>query len=171
MVEHRNVVNLVVWAVSSIGSDRLARVLASTSLNFDVSVFEMFGPLACGGSVEVVRDILALVERPLSGWNGSLISAVPSALSQMLAGGSGGIEVKLVVLAGEGLTRQALHDIQTAIPGCQVANIYGPTEATVYSTAWYGEGQLDTTPPIGRPLTNVRTYVLDSNLQLAVVRR
>jgi amino acid adenylation domain-containing protein/non-ribosomal peptide synthase protein (TIGR01720 family) len=167
VVCHQSVANLVVWAVSSIGSERLSRVLASTSLNFDVSVFEMFGPLACGGSIEVVRDIFVLLERPLSRWNGSLISAVPSALSQMLTYGGVDIEVDLVVLAGEGFSRQAAHDIQTAIPGCQVANIYGPTEATVYATAWYGNGQVDTTPPIGRPLTNVRTYVLDSNLQLA----
>ncbi len=167
LVEHRNVVNLVVWAVLSIGSERLSRVLASTSLNFDVSVFEMFGPLACGGSVEVVRDIFVLLERPRPGWNGGVISAVPSALSQMLADSGVDIEVDLVALAGEGLTRQAVRVIQTAIPGCQVANIYGPTEATVYATAWYGDGQLDTAPPIGRPLTNVRAYVLDAGLQLA----
>ena len=166
LVEHRNVVNLMVWAVSSIGSERLSRVLASTSLNFDVSVFEMFGSLACGGCVEVVRDILVLLERPLPGWNGSLISAVPSALSQMLTDSGVDIKADLVALAGEGLARQAVDVIQTAIPGCQVANIYGPTEATVYATAWYSDGQPDTAPPIGRPLTNVRAYVLDSNLAL-----
>src|SRR6185312_327756 len=42
VISHQNVVNFVGWAVSSFGPARLSRVLASTSLNFDVSVFEMF---------------------------------------------------------------------------------------------------------------------------------
>ena len=142
LVEHRSVTNLVFWVVSTFGSERLSSVLASTSLNFDVSVFEMFGPLVSGGSVEVVRNITVLAER--SSWKGSLISAVPSALSHMMASGVTGIEVGLVVLAGEGLARQTVRDIQSAIPLAGVANIYGPTETTVYVTAWLGDGTEDT---------------------------
>jgi amino acid adenylation domain-containing protein len=163
VISHQSVVNLVVWAVSSFGSARLSRVLASTSLNFDVSVFEMWGPLACGGSVEVVRNLLALAERP--GWSGSLISAVPSALSQVLAHGGVDVKADLVVLAGEGLSQQAMHAIQAAIPGCQIANIYGPTEATVYTTAWCSDTTVLSAPPIGRPISNARVYVLDAGLQ------
>src|SRR5581483_8210723 len=65
---HTGVANLVSWAVSSFGRAGLSRVLASTSLNFDVSVFEMFGPLACGGSLELVPNLLALTERSDTGW-------------------------------------------------------------------------------------------------------
>ncbi|MGH9207646.1 MAG: amino acid adenylation domain-containing protein, partial [Acidimicrobiales bacterium] len=166
LIAHQNVVGLVVWAVSGIGSERLSRVLASTSLNFDVSVFEMFGPLACGGTIEVVRNLLSLLERPRKGWRGSLISAVPSALSQVLAHGGVDIAADVVVLAGEALTKQTMHDIQAAIPGCQVANIYGPTETTVYATAWYSDGAVSTAPPIGRPISNTRVYVLDASLGL-----
>ncbi|MEV0259674.1 amino acid adenylation domain-containing protein, partial [Streptomyces sp. NPDC050732] len=166
VVAHQNIVNLVVWAVSDMGSGRLTRVLASTSLNFDVSAFEMFGPLACGGSIEMVRNLLSLLERPQEGWTGSLVSAVPSALSQLLEHGGVDIETDVVVLAGERLTAQGARDIQGAIPGCQVANLYGPTETTVYATAWYGERVIPTAPPIGQPVFNTRVYVLDSNLQL-----
>ncbi|MGH3769933.1 MAG: amino acid adenylation domain-containing protein [Pseudonocardiaceae bacterium] len=165
VVSHQSVVNLVVWAVSSFGRSGLSRVLASTSLNFDVSVFEMFGPLTCGGSIEVVRNLLALRERPQARWSGSLISAVPSALSQVLAHGGVNIEADFVVLAGEGLASQTMRDIRVAIRGCQVANIYGPTEATVYATAWYSDGTVCTAPPIGRPIANTRVYVLDARLQ------
>ncbi|MBB5959617.1 amino acid adenylation domain-containing protein/non-ribosomal peptide synthase protein (TIGR01720 family) [Saccharothrix tamanrassetensis] len=166
VVAHQNIVNLVIWAVSDMGSERLARVLASTSLNFDVSVFEIFGPLTCGGSIEVVRNLLSLLERPRKRWSGSLVSAVPSALTQVLAHGGVEIEADVVVLAGESLTAQGARDIQVAIPGCQVANLYGPTEATVYATAWYSEGAIRTAPPIGRPVFNTRLYVLDGHLQL-----
>ncbi|MBV9030940.1 MAG: amino acid adenylation domain-containing protein [Pseudonocardiales bacterium] len=165
VVSHQSVVNLVVWAVSGFGRRGLSRVLASTSLNFDVSVFEMFGPLACGGGIEVVRNLLALHERPQAGWSGSLISAVPSALSQLLAHGGVNIEADFVVLAGEGLVSQTMRDIQVAIRGCQVANIYGPTETTVYATAWYSDATVCTAPPIGRPIANTRVYVLDARLQ------
>ncbi|MFE9657498.1 amino acid adenylation domain-containing protein [Micromonospora sp. NPDC006431] len=165
VVSHDNAVDLACWAVAEIGPAALSRVLASTSLNFDVSVFEMFGPLACGGEIEVVDDLLALAERA-GGWSGSLISAVPSAFAQLLAGGAVDAHADLVVLAGEALSAQAVRDIGAALPGARVANIYGPTEATVYSTAWYGGDLADGgTPPIGRPTTNTRVYVLDSALR------
>ncbi|MEU3455500.1 amino acid adenylation domain-containing protein [Micromonospora sp. NPDC006766] len=165
VVSHDNAVDLACWAVAEIGPAALSRVLASTSLNFDVSVFEMFGPLACGGEIEVVDDLLALAERA-DGWSGSLISAVPSAFAQLLAGGAVEARADLVVLAGEALSAQAVRDIHAALPDARVANIYGPTEATVYSTAWYGGDLTDAVaPPIGAPTTNTRVYVLDSALR------
>ncbi|MEU9118154.1 amino acid adenylation domain-containing protein, partial [Streptomyces sp. NPDC048483] len=88
VVPHENVVDLAAWAAAEIGPERLRRVLAATSLNFDVSAFEMFGTLLCGGAVEVVRDLLALAERPQGRWEGTLISAVPSAFAQLLGHGA-----------------------------------------------------------------------------------
>ncbi|WP_157854737.1 AMP-binding protein, partial [Streptomyces griseofuscus] len=55
VVEHRSVVNLLAWADRRFEFGKLARVVASTSLNFDVSVFEIFSPLVAGGSIEVVQ--------------------------------------------------------------------------------------------------------------------
>ncbi|OLF09115.1 hypothetical protein BLA60_21305 [Actinophytocola xinjiangensis] len=155
VVEHRSLTDLMTWAVGEIGPARLAQVLFSTSLNFDVSVFELLSPLVCGGSVEVVADVLSLLERP---WSGSLVSAVPSAAAQVFAGQELTVEAGMVVLAGEALPESLVRRIRTALPGASVANIYGPTEATVYSTAWYGDGDV---PTIGRPTWNTRAYVLD----------
>ncbi|MFJ1747309.1 amino acid adenylation domain-containing protein [Streptomyces sp. NPDC088116] len=170
MVSQASAVDLAAWAADAIGPRQLRRVLASTSLNFDVSVFEMFGPLCCGGGIEVVRDLLALTERAGSGWSGSLISAVPSAIAQVLAHGGVQASAETVVLAGEALSARAVADIRAAVPGCRVANIYGPTEATVYATAWYDDDvDDDGTPPIGRPVSNTRAYVLDSGLRPAPV--
>ncbi|MCQ6244829.1 non-ribosomal peptide synthetase [Streptomyces malaysiensis] len=168
VVSQASAVDLATWAVTDLGTRRLRRVLASTSLNFDVSVFEMFGPLCGGGSIEVVRDLLALTERTAEGWSGSLVSAVPSAFAQVLAHGEMNTSAETVVLAGEALSAHAVAAIRDAIPGCRIANIYGPTEATVYATAWYSDRDADTrdqAPPIGRPISNTRVYVLDSGLQ------
>ncbi|MCG8914792.1 amino acid adenylation domain-containing protein [Actinokineospora sp. PR83] len=165
VVPHAGVADLIRWAVGEFGPDRLAHVLAATSLNFDVSVFEMFGPLACGGSVEVVRDLLALAEQPGGTWSGSLVSAVPSALAQVLAHGGATVEAGDVVLAGEGLSLPNARLVQEKVAGARLSNIYGPTEATVYATAWYADGPVEAAPPIGAPIRNTRAYVLDAALR------
>ncbi|MFI9051728.1 amino acid adenylation domain-containing protein [Streptomyces sp. NPDC053427] len=162
VVAQESVADLLSWAVTTFADGQLSRVLAATSLSFDVSVFELFAPLVSGGSIEVVRDVLALLGR---NWTGSLISAVPSALAQVVGQPGLTIEANTVVLAGEALSAQAVADIRAAMPGCQIANIYGPTEATVYATAWFADTDDTTTPPIGRPITNGHAYVLDAGLQ------
>ncbi|MFD9906702.1 amino acid adenylation domain-containing protein [Streptomyces sp. NPDC059063] len=163
VVPHENAVNLALWAVEEFGPQRLARTLCATSLNFDVSVFELFGPLACGGRVEIVRDLLALGERPR--WDGTLLSGVPSAFAGVLSGAAGKVTADTVVLAGEALSAQAMADIRAAVPGCRIANIYGPTEATVYATAWHADADTTQAPLIGRPVRNTQVYVLDAHLR------
>ena len=170
VVEHRNVTGLLCWARAEFSAGELAKVLVSTSLSFDVSVFEIFTPLICGGSIEVVKDLLALADRAGGAWDGTLISGVPSALSEVLSVHGARASARTVVLAGEALTGHAAAAIGAALPGAEVRNIYGPTEATVYATAWRA-GTADTppvagNPPIGRPVWNTRALVLDDGLRL-----
>ncbi|OZM72910.1 non-ribosomal peptide synthetase [Amycolatopsis antarctica] len=158
------VVDLVSWAADYFDADQLSSVLLSTSLNFDVSVFELFTPLTVGARLEIVDNLPALVER--GGWSGGLVSGVPSVFAQVLASGVD-IDAKSVVLAGEGLPAQVFNQVRTAIPGAEIANIYGPTEATVYCLAWRsdGEDELDRPALTGAPLANTRAYVLDGGLR------
>ncbi|MCC9312196.1 amino acid adenylation domain-containing protein, partial [Kitasatospora sp. RB6PN24] len=165
VVEHRSVAALLSWASGVFGGGDFERVLVSTSFNFDVSVFELFGPLVSGGSVEVVPDLLALVDGGRTEWGVSLVSGVPSAFAQILTGEGLSVAPRTVVLAGEALTADAVSAVRGALPGVRVANIYGPTEATVYSTAWFAEGEVAGAVPIGRPIANARAYVLDGSLQ------
>ncbi|MFJ9845045.1 amino acid adenylation domain-containing protein [Kitasatospora sp. NPDC101155] len=165
VVTHHSAVDLVTWAVEEFGPRRLSRVLGSTSLNFDVSVFEMFAPLLSGGCLDVVRDVLAVLDHPDKQWHGTLISGVPSALSRLLDDDSAKVSADTVVLAGEALPAHVANAVRAAIPGCRVANIYGPTEATVYTTAWVSDEEVKRNPPIGRPLQNTQVYVLDETLQ------
>ncbi|HEX4721334.1 MAG TPA: amino acid adenylation domain-containing protein, partial [Pseudonocardiaceae bacterium] len=166
VVAHQSVAELAAWAATEFGASGLARVVASTSLNFDVSVFEIICPLLAGGAVEIVADLLALAERPVTLPRPSLISGVPSAFAQLLAQGALTTGADTVVLAGEALPAHLVREIKAAMPGCRVANIYGPTEATVYATAWFSNGHdPDLAPPIGRPIANTRAYVLDSSFR------
>ncbi|MGW2595879.1 amino acid adenylation domain-containing protein, partial [Streptomyces sp. NPDC001515] len=166
VVEHRSVAGLLGWAAREFGGEDFRRVLVSTSFNFDVSVFELFGPLVSGGTVEVVRDLLALADTDMPVGDVSLVSGVPSAFAQMVAAGEIQARPRTVVLAGEALTADAVAGIRTTLPGARVANIYGPTEATVYTTGWYAgpEAGTDGAVPIGRPISNARVYVLDGTL-------
>ncbi|MGX1304956.1 amino acid adenylation domain-containing protein/non-ribosomal peptide synthase protein (TIGR01720 family) [Streptomyces albogriseolus] len=170
VVTHRGVAALAAWARDTFGARGFSHVVASTSLNFDVSVFELLCPLTAGGSVEVVTDLTALADLPAPA-DGSgprragLLSGVPSALSRVF-GGDGALEADTVVLAGEALPARTVRDIKDAMPAAEVANIYGPTEATVYATAWFAGGAVpEQAPPIGRPIARTRAYVLDRLLR------
>ncbi|MFH8336566.1 non-ribosomal peptide synthase/polyketide synthase [Streptomyces sp. AM6-12] len=165
VVSHASVLALTDWAAAEFTGRGLAHVIASTSLNFDVSVFEIFAPLLAGGCVEVVRDLLALAERP-GPWRAGLLSAVPSALDRLLAEDAVRITADTVVLAGEGLPARTVRRVREAVPGSEIRNIYGPTEATVYATAFTCDpADPDRDPPIGRPLGGARAYVLDERMR------
>ncbi|HZF89585.1 amino acid adenylation domain-containing protein [Streptomyces sp.] len=150
------------WAVTELGTRRLRHVLAATSLNFDVSVFELFAPLAAGGTVELVPNLLALADRP---WKGSLLSGVPSALAGLLQQTATPFGAETVVLAGEALPASLVAELRERLPACEILNLYGPTEATVYATAWRSPADPRTRPLIGRPLEGRRAYVLDAALR------
>ncbi len=157
VVTHGSVVTLCRWAAAEFGA---ARVGFSTSLNFDVSVFELFAPLLCGGCVEVMAGPLSLPERPEL----ELVSGVPSVLAALLADRGLPARVSTVVFCGEALPSKVLSDVLKAAPGARVANVYGPTEATVYATAWFTETETEAAPPIGRPIAGGAVRVLDRAL-------
>ncbi len=165
-ITHANVVNDVLGLASAIGVGADTRVLAGTSVNFDVSVFELFATLCSGGTVELVRDALVIGER--GGWSGGVISTVPSVFAELLGQVNGNISVDTVVFAGEALPAALVQRVREAIPGVRVVNAYGQSEsfyATTYALPadqeWDGSGSA----PIGAPLGNVRTYVLGPGLR------
>ncbi|MET9497724.1 amino acid adenylation domain-containing protein [Streptomyces sp. NPDC006552] len=146
-----------------------SRMLAATSVTFDVSVFEIFTALTCGASVEIVRDVLELAER--GGWSGTTVSAVPTVLSALLdqlaaepAGGTG-LDVESVVLAGEALSAELVGKVRRALPGARIVNAYGQTES-FYATTYElpREPAASGAVPVGRPLDHMRAYVLGPEL-------
>jgi amino acid adenylation domain-containing protein len=166
MIEHRSVVSLLSWARAEFPAAELSRVLASTSLSFDVSVFEIFAPLVSGGSVEIVSSLLTLADGFDDPASWRMISGVPSAISQVISTPKIGVRARAVVLAGEALTPRAFSAIRGTWPEARILNIYGPTETTVYVTSWSSGDGADQVPMIGRPIWNTRVYVLDEELGL-----
>ncbi|MDX3234046.1 AMP-binding protein, partial [Streptomyces sp. ME19-01-6] len=165
VVTHANATNFVRWAADEFGAEGLAHVLLTTSCNFDVSVFEMFAPLICGGTIEILRDLLDLADRGSEARHVSLISAVPSALAGVIAHSDVDVTAQTVVLAGEGLPVTVATHIRKTLSARRLINAYGPTEATVYASTWSMEDSASTVSPIGRPVANTRMFVLDSGLR------
>ncbi|MEU8434185.1 amino acid adenylation domain-containing protein, partial [Streptomyces sp. NPDC029216] len=164
-ITHANVVNGVLQLAPRVGAGPGKRLLAGTSVNFDVSVFEIFTTLATGGVVELVRDVLVLGERK-EGWSGSVISTVPSAFAELLDGIAGRTEVETLVFAGEALPSSLVEKVRGAFPGVRVVNAYGQSEsfyATTHTVPDGTEGRAGSAP-VGTPLGNMRTYVLGPDL-------
>nr|AQW44894.1 non-ribosomal peptide synthetase [Corallococcus coralloides] len=162
MIEHRNAAAFLVWATSVFSREQLAGTLASTSMCFDLSVFEMFAPLCCGGKVIVAKNALELPELPAAR-EVTLLNTVPSAMSALLRAGAVPPSITTVNLAGEALAAALVERIYQTGHVRDVFNLYGPSETTTYSTytrVGRGEHVL-----IGRPVGNTQVYVLDANLE------
>jgi amino acid adenylation domain-containing protein/thioester reductase-like protein len=136
-----------------------SRVLASTSVNFDVSVFETFTTLCHGGTLDLAQDILELTERDT--WTGSLISTVPSAFAELLDRITHTTTVDTLVFAGEALPSALVERAQQAFPGVRIVNAYGQTESFYATTFTTGDARTGVGyAPIGTPLPAMRAYVL-----------
>ncbi|MEU2180424.1 amino acid adenylation domain-containing protein [Streptomyces thermolilacinus] len=162
VVPHRALRAFLGWARGHFAPEDLAVVLAGTSVSFDLSVFEIFLPLATGGSLRLVDNALQLAEQP--GTEPTLINTVPSAMTELLRAGALPPAVRVVNLAGEPLPRTLADAVHARSPHVRVFNLYGPSEDTTYST-WH-EVPRDSTeePPIGLPVAGTNAYVLDSRL-------
>ncbi|MFL6289706.1 MAG: amino acid adenylation domain-containing protein [Thermoanaerobaculia bacterium] len=156
-IEHRNAVALVDWAAEVFPPEDLAGVLASTSINFDLSVFELFVPLALGGTVILADNVLALAGLPEAG-QVTLVNTVPSAMAELLRLEALPPAVRTVNLAGEPLAPGLVGEIERRA-GVRILDLYGPSEDTTYSTCARRHG--DEPATIGRPLSGGRAYLLD----------
>ncbi|HVR95732.1 MAG TPA: amino acid adenylation domain-containing protein, partial [Thermoanaerobaculia bacterium] len=155
----RSAVALVGWAGEVFSGADLEGVLAATSVCFDLSVFELFVPLALGGTVVLAGSALELGDLAEAG-RVRLVNTVPSAMAELLRQGAVPAGVRTVNLAGEALPgplAEGLYGLGTVE---RVLNLYGPSEDTTYSTwSWVERGEAS--PAIGRPVSNTRAYVVD----------
>ncbi|GIH92272.1 non-ribosomal peptide synthetase [Planobispora siamensis] len=132
-----------------------------TSLSFDISALELYLPLVHGGSLVVAdartaRDGAALAR--LVGAGGvTHIQATPSGWRMLLAGDAGTADV-VGLVGGEALPLSLAAELRPRVR--RLVNMYGPTETTIWSTAW----EVPRDPRevlIGRPIANTQVYVLD----------
>lgn len=160
VISHGNAATLLGWAHHQYDAADLAGVLAATSVCFDLSIFEWFVPLSCGGSAILADNALALNDLPDRS-HVTLVNTVPSAMQSLLPALD--IKPRVINLAGEPLHPQLVDDIVAKCPTTRVFDLYGPSEATTYATGVERTAVAGAT--IGAPLANVRAYVLDAGLR------
>ncbi|MER5795689.1 amino acid adenylation domain-containing protein [Streptomyces sp. NPDC001980] len=171
-VEHRSVLNLF-----SVWHDRMGTApgeagSAWSSIGFDASVHELLLPLTTGGVLHIVPEELRGDPEEFFAWlraheivQAFLPPAYVKWADEDPDGRLRGLRLRKLLTGVESLTEAALHRLTERLPGLRVCFGYGPTEATLYSTAHYEPRPLDRPCPIGRPLPGTRCYVLDARMQ------
>jgi amino acid adenylation domain-containing protein len=163
-IEHHSPVALCHWAQQTFTRSQLSGVLATTSICFDLSVFELFVTLCLGGKVIVAHNALHIPNLSRAE-EITLINTVPSAIAELLRIGGLPTQIQIVNLAGEPLQNQIVQQLYQHQNIIRVYNLYGPSEDTTYSTfALLGKGATEP-PSIGRPISNTQIYILDANHQ------
>lgn len=165
-LEHRSAATFIHWAQSVFTLQEVAGTLFSTSMCFDLSVFEMFVPLSMGGKVIMVQNALFLPELPAA-YEVTLINTVPSAIAELVRMNAVPTSVQVINLAGEALASSLVQQIYAKTGVQKVYNLYGPTEDTTYSTYTLVKRGAEVT--IGRPLSNTQAHILDANRQLVPI--
>ncbi|WP_347907812.1 amino acid adenylation domain-containing protein [Pseudomonas grandcourensis] len=167
---HAALVNRLCWMQQAYGLDGSDSVLQKTPFSFDVSVWEFFWPLITGARLVVAppgahREPAQLIR--LIGDHGiSTLHFVPSMLQAFIH--EPGVEactgLKRIVCSGEALPLDAQLQVFKKLPGAGLYNLYGPTEAAIDVTHWTCIDEGADSVPIGRPIANLRTHVLDAQL-------
>ncbi|WP_375261828.1 amino acid adenylation domain-containing protein [Palleronia sp.] len=167
VVEHRAIVNRLLWMRDTYDIGPGDRILQKTPPIFDVSVWEFFLPILAGAILVVAppgahRDPAALADL-IRTHRITTLHFVPSMLDLFLsAPASAGLSVRHVFASGEVLPARLAEQFRTRIDG-RLHNLYGPTEAAVDVTSHEAiAGDAGFSVPIGRPAWNTRCYLLDS---------
>ncbi|HEV2149307.1 MAG TPA: amino acid adenylation domain-containing protein, partial [Longimicrobiaceae bacterium] len=160
MVAHRGVCNLALAQVHGFAVEPGSRVLQFASISFDASVSEVFTALVRGAALHVPPPgILAgdTLVQALARHRITHVTLPPAVLATLPERAVPGVET--LVLAGDVATEAAARPWMA---GRRLVNAYGPTEATVCATLHECRADAPGSPPIGRPIFNVRVYLLDT---------
>jgi amino acid adenylation domain-containing protein len=163
-ITHGSVLNFLLSMKDKIKTKKQDKLLAVTTLSFDIAVLELYLPLISGGSVYLassseVIDGVAL-KNILETKNPTIMQATPSTWRLLLASGWKGSQSLKILCGGEAFP---IDLARTLIPICQeVWNMYGPTETTVWS-ACKKLALTDEFITVGKPIANTSMYVLDED--------
>lgn len=162
-VSHASLAAFVGAALGLVGSPAAARTLVSTRLGFDISFLEFCLPLVTGAECLLLPELWMFKPRAAARFvaehHPTLMQGTPTwwrlLLDQKLE-----LSADQTVLCGGDVLSAALAERLAALPG-PVYNVYGPTEATIWATAWPVRANRPVS--VGRPMAHTTTYVLDED--------
>ncbi|MES1244335.1 MAG: amino acid adenylation domain-containing protein, partial [Acidobacteriota bacterium] len=160
-VEHAALANLVGWHRREYAVTPEDRATQIAGLGFDAAVWEIWPCLAAGASLHIPDEATRTSPAALVDWmaaEGVTLAFLPTPLAELAVARPRpeGLRLRALLTGGDRLHR-------APDSSWNLVNHYGPTENTVVATSAGVEGE--GTPPIGRPIGNVRTYVVDARLR------
>ncbi|KPG68228.1 amino acid adenylation domain-containing protein, partial [Pseudomonas libanensis] len=168
---HSALTNRLCWMQQAYALTDADTVLQKTPFSFDVSVWEFFWPLMTGARLAIAgpgdhRDpatLVSLIQR----YQVSTLHFVPSMLQVFLLDENVArcTSLKRIVCSGEALPVDAQQQVFAKLPNAGLFNLYGPTEAAIDVTHWTCREEGKASVPIGQPIANLSTYILDAELQ------
>ncbi len=172
---HSALTNRLCWMQEAYHLTPRDTVLQKTPFSFDVSVWEFFWPLMTGARLVVAapgdhRDPAKMVAL-INAEQVTTLHFVPSMLQAFMqdAAASSCQSLRRIVCSGEALPVDAQQQVFAKLPAASLYNLYGPTEAAIDVTHWTCVDEQRDTVPIGQPIANLQTYVLDAQLQAVPV--
>ena len=167
MVTTSNVANFLISMKSSPGMTSTDRLLATTTISFDIHVLELFLPLLVGAQVVIAaadeaRSLVDL-QRLIDDCYISIMQATPATWRLILVGRWRPALPLKILVGGEAFPRDLLGEMLDC--GDQVWNMYGPTETTVWSTCYRIPSE-NALPGIGFPIRGTSIYIVDENNHL-----
>ncbi|MEC0532316.1 non-ribosomal peptide synthetase DhbF [Bacillus spizizenii] len=143
------------------------RLLAVTTVAFDISALELYLPLISGAQIviakkETIHEPQALAKM-IEYFDIDIMQATPTLWHALVTNEPETLRGLRVLVGGEALPSGLLQALQKL--HCSVTNLYGPTETTIWSATAFLEEGLKGVPPIGKPIWNTQVYVLDNGLQ------
>jgi amino acid adenylation domain-containing protein len=165
LIPQRNVVNFLEAMRRRPGLSDTDKLLAVTTLSFDIAVLELFLPLVTGAQLVIASRPMAadgrLLAQTISAAEITIMQATPASWQMLLNSGWQPNGRLKMLSGGEALPRKLANELLAN--GGELWNMYGPTETTIWSSVWQvqpGDGPI----LIGRPIANTQMYVLDKHL-------
>lgn len=167
VIQHASLSNLLLAMKAQVGLQRHERLMALATIAFDIAGLEVYLPLICGGTVvigggESSFDLSGLGKRIVDN-RITTIQATPSLWQALIEHDPEVVRGLKMLVGGEALTSTVAREMVDL--GCQVFNMYGPTETTIWSTS-AALGPRLRASTIGKPIWNTQVYVLDDALQV-----
>jgi surfactin family lipopeptide synthetase A len=165
-IPHRAVVNFLTTMADRPGMTARDRLLAVTTLSFDIAGLEIYLPLTQGASLEILsREVASdgnqLLPK-LKSSGATVMQATPATWRMLLEAGWKGDPRLKILIGGEAVSQKLASQLLER--SGSVWNVYGPTETTIWSTTSKLEPGL-TAVTIGRPIGNTEIFILDKQLQ------
>ncbi len=170
-VSHGAIVNRVLWTLERHVLEAEDRLLQKTPLAFDASIWEVFAPLLSGALLVLAapgeqQETDALAARVASD-EITVLQVVPSILRPLLDEPEFADcrNLRRMLCGGEALAPDLVRRFQELFPGAEMVNLFGPTEAAIDAVSYWCEPDFSRAAvPLGRPIANLRTYVVSPAL-------